>query len=257
MANKKSGKKSSGSRPAPGYSWVNPGEPFSSPKKPSYNGNMLGELNLPAGYGDYVSSLIAGRAPAAGQPGSSLIAPNIGGLVSNVPGRKFDGYAPDSFYNEALSTIAANRRRALDSATEGERELAGDFGLGIVQDEGGARFSGQWAASDPTAGGIDPSNPFSRASLLNKSYFAANKVGEGAYANRGLLTSGAYQRSQQRNAFGFEQGRDQLLRQFASGLQGYRNRRSQAESDAETQRRQSSLDLYGRNRDNYDRMYPS
>lgn len=184
-------------------------------------------------------------------PGS---APPGGGTP---PPPRFDGYTPDSFYDEAMSTIAANRRRALDSATEGEKALASDFGLGITQDDSGARFTGTWAASDASRGGIDPSNPFSRASLLNKSYFTAGRIGEGSYANRGLLTSGAYQRNQQRDAFRFESGRDQLLKQFASSLQGYRDRRAQAESDAETQRRQSSLDLYGRNRDNYDRMYPS
>lgn len=184
-------------------------------------------------------------------PGS---APPGGGTP---PPPRFDGYTPDSFYNDALSTIAANRRRALDSATEGEKALASDFGLGITQDDTGAKFTGTWAASDANMGGIDPSNPFSRASLLNKSYFTAGRMGEGSYANRGLLTSGAYQRSQQRDAFRFESGRDQLLKQFASGLQSYRDRRSQAEIDAENQRRQASTDLFGRNRDNYDRMYPS
>lgn len=174
-----------------------------------------------------------------------------------TPPPKFDGYTPDSFYNDALSTIAANRRRALDAATEGEKSLASDFGLGITQDDTGAKFTGQWAASDASRGGIDPSNPFSRASLLNKSYFVAGRMGEGSYANRGLLTSGAYQRSQQRDAFRFESGRDQLLKQFASGLQSYRDRRSQAEIDAENQRRQAGTDLFGRNRDNYDRTNPS
>jgi hypothetical protein len=169
----------------------------------------------------------------------------------------FNGYTPDSFYNDALATIAANRQRALDAATEGERSLANDFGLGITQDDTGARFTGQWAASDASRGGIDPSNPFSRASLLNKSYFVAGRMGEGSYANRGLLTSGAYQRNQQRDAFRFEAGKDQLLKQFASGLQGYRQRRADAQSQYDTNRNQASLDLYGRNRDNYDRMYPA
>ena len=169
----------------------------------------------------------------------------------------FNGYTPDSFYNDAMATLAANRQRALDAATEGERGLSQDYGLGITQDDTGAKFTGQWAASDASRGGIDPSNPFSRASLLNKSYFVAGRMGEGSYANRGLLTSGAYQRNQQRDAFRFETGKDQLLKQFASGLQSYRDRRSQAQSDAETRRQQAGLDLYGRNRDTYDRMYPS
>lgn len=186
------------------------------------------------------------RPDTSGQPGSGASTPPV-----------FNGYTPDSFYNDAMATLAANRRRALDAATEGERGLAGDYGLGITQDDTGATFSGQWAASDASRGGIDPSNPFSRASLLNKSYFVAGRMGEGSYANRGLLTSGAYQRNQQRDAFRFETGKDQLLKQFASGLQGYRQRRADAQSQYDTSRNQASLDLYGRNRDNYDRMYPS
>lgn len=171
--------------------------------------------------------------------------------------KQFDFYAPDSTYQSSLDTIAANRKRALDAATEGEKALAGDYGLGITQDNTGAKFSGTWAASDPTRGGIDPSNPFSRASLLNKSYFTAGKIGEGSYANRGLLTSGAYQRNQGRDAFAFESGKDQLLKQFASGLQDYRNRRSQAETDFSNQGLSARDSLYSRNRDLYDRMYPS
>lgn len=170
---------------------------------------------------------------------------------------KFDGYTPDSFYTQAMQTLADNRARALASATEGERSLANDYGLGITQDDTGAKFTGTWAGSDANQGGIDPSNPFSRASLLNKSYFTAGKVGEGSYANRGLLTSGAYQRNQGRDAFRFESGKDQLLRQFASGLQSYRDRRSDAQNAYSSGTSQASLDLFGRNRDNYDRMYPS
>lgn len=186
-----------------------------------------------------------------GTPGST-----VPDTTSSAPPR-FDGYTPDSFYTQAMQTLADNRARALASATEGERSLANDFGLGITQDDTGARFTGTWAGSDAAQGGIDPTNPFSRASLLNKSYFTAGRVGEGSYANRGMLTSGAYQRNQQRDAFRFESGKDQLLKQFASGLQGYRDQRSNAQNNYSSGQSQAGLDLFGRNRDNYDRMYPS
>lgn len=244
-------------KPAKGHAWVNPGDPTGTPKKPTYNGNMLGELNLPAGYGDYVGSIIA--ANAAKNP---MVAPGIGGIIGPKPGPppappKFDGYAPDSVYNDTLASIAARRQMALNAATEGERSLSNDYGLGINQDASGATYAGQWAASDPNQLGIDPSNPFSRASLLNKSYFVAGKVGEGSYANRGLLTSGAYQRNQNRDAFRFEGGKDSLLKSFASQLQDYRQRRAQADADARSGQSQASYDLFNRRRDEYDRMYPS
>ena len=221
------------------------------------NGTALGFVRANLGNNVRVDYNPDGSATGISTPSNPVPRPGSGGGGDDKKRPAFDGYAPDSFYNDAMATLAANRRRALDAATEGERGLAGDYGLGITQDDTGATFSGQWAASDPNAGGIDPSNPFSRASLLNKSYFVAGKVGEGSYANRGLLTSGAYQRNQGRDAFRFESGKDQLLRQFASGLQGYRQRRADAQSQYDTSRNQASLDLYGRNRENYDRMYPS
>ena len=165
------------------------------------------------------------------------------------------GYTPDSIYNDALAQIAARRQQSLNAATEGERGLSNDYGLGINQDESGAKFTGQWAASDPNQLGIDPSNPFSRASLLNKSYFVAGKVGEGSYANRGLLTSGAYQRSQSRDYFRNEQGRDALIKSFGAQLQDYRQRRAQAAADAKAAEIQAQYDLFARRRDEYDRTY--
>lgn len=184
-----------------------------------------------------------------------------GGNTDTTP-PDFDSYARayidrDPFYQKALDSLAKQRVAALNAASEGERSLASDYGLGITQNDSGATFTGQWAASDPGRLGIDPSNPFSRASLLNKAYFVAGKVGEGSYANRGLLTSGAYQRNQGRDAFRFESGKDQLLKQFASGLSDYRQRRADADAQAAAARQQASLDLFNRNRENYDRMYPS
>lgn len=236
-------------KPARGHAWVNPGDPTGTPKKPTYNGNMLGELNLPAGYGDYVGSIIAANNPPPASGGGG------GGDDGNKRAAFTTGYTPDSIYNDTLASIAARRQMALNAATEGERGLSNDYGLGINQDASGATYAGQWAASDQNQLGIDPSNPFSRASLLNKSYFVAGKVGEGSYANRGLLTSGAYQRNQNRDAFRFEGGKDSLLKSFASQLQDYRQRRAQADADARSGQSQASYDLFNRRRDEYDRNY--
>ena len=203
--------------------------------------------------GQWTVTSVNGK-PSFGNPGN-LPDPNNPPAPPSPPRPAFDGYAPDSFYNDAIAQIAARRQMALNAATEGERSLSNDYGLGINQDGSGATYTGQWAASDRNQLGIDPSNPFSRASLLNKSYFVAGKVGEGSYANRGLLTSGAYQRNQSRDAFRFEGGKDSLLKSFASSLQDYRQRRAQAEADARAAQSQASYDLFQRRRDEYDRMY--
>ena len=161
--------------------------------------------------GQWTVTSVNGK-PSFGNPGN-LPSPggsDGGGGGGGIPAFT-TGYTPDSIYNDALAQIAARRQQSLNAATEGERALSNDYGLGINQDGSGATYTGQWAASDQNQLGIDPSNPFSRASLLNKSYFVAGKVGEGSYANRGLLTSGAYQRSQ---------GREQQLELATAGAAG-------------------------------------
>lgn len=257
--------------PAKGNSWVNPGKP-SGTKPPPYNPFVPRPPRITEK--DVVVEVINGQPTVVAVGGKPTYGP--GGatqsdwLTQNRPDLvtapspaaspppappKFDGYTPDSIYNDTLASIAARRQMALNAATEGERSLSNDYGLGINQDASGATYTGQWAASDQNQLGIDPSNPFSRASLLNKSYFVAGKVGEGSYANRGLLTSGAYQRNQNRDAFRFEGGKDSLLKSFASQLQDYRQRRAQADADARSGQSQASYDLFNRRRDEYDRNY--
>lgn len=260
-------------KPAKGHSWVDPGRP-SGTKSPPYNPFVprpprITEKDVVIEVIDGKPTVVAvGGKPTYGPSGatqSNWLTQNRPDLVTAPPPAappppappKFDGYAPDSTYNETMAILAANRKRALDAADAGEKSLAVDYGLGITQDDNGANYSGQWATSDAARGGIDPTNPFSRASLLNKSYFTAGKVGEGSYANRGLLTSGAYQRNQGRDAFRFESGKDSLLKQFASGLQDYRTQRANARSTYDSSALSASSDLYARNRDLYDRMYPS
>lgn len=182
-----------------------------------------------------------------------------GGNTDTTP-PDFDSYARayidrDPFYQKALDSLAKQRVAALNAASEGERSLASDYGLGITQNDSGATFTGQWAASDPGRLGIDPSNPFSRASLLNKAYFVAGKVGEGSYANRGLLTSGAYGRNMQRDAFRNEMNRDQLIKQFGASLQDYRQRRADAETNFTNQSLSARESAQQRAIDDYNRRF--
>lgn len=227
------------------------------------NNNFLGFVRGNLGDGVRVNYGADGSAAGIQMPTkpSSLIAPNVGGVIGAPGGdngkSKFDFASPDSQHQTALAILAENRDRALNAANAGEKSTAYNYGLGITQDDNGATFSGQWAGSDPNQGGIDPSNPFSRASLLNKSYFTAGKVGEGSYANRGMLTSGAYQRNQGRDAFRFESGKDSLLKDFASQLQAYRQQRADARSTYGTGVIGANTDLYNRNVDLYNRTYPS
>ena len=200
---------------------------------------------------------------------------------------KFDFNAPDS-----TSAMGDDQRRAAlqaivglngvgGSAFAGENTTASDYGLGftryaadvtdpndptrVIHRAGEVNFDTGFSAPDSfqsgdTVGGFgntDPNNPFSRASMLHKSYAAANDVSSGSFANRGQLSSGAYQRQQGRNTFGYEQGKDALLKGFASRLNEFQAQRQGAYNADDTSRLQNSNDLFGRNTTRYNAQYPS
>lgn len=198
---------------------------------------------------------------------------------------KFDFNAPDP-----TSTMGeAQRRAALQaivglngvggSAFGGENATGSDYGYGFtryaadVKDDAGnvihrageidmgAGFTGPDSfSSGDTVGGFgntDPNNPFSRASMLHRSYAAANDVSSGSFANRGQLNSGAYQRAQGRNTFGYEQGKDSLLKGLAARFGEFQNQRQGAYNAYDSSGLTNSNDLFGRNTARYDRQYPS
>lgn len=65
---------------------------------------------------------------------------------------------------------------------------------------------------------VDPSNPFSRASLLKRSYDQSAAGTRTDYAARGQQTSGAYGRAQSENNFNFQQGSNALQNSYLSAL---------------------------------------
>ena len=196
------------------------------------------------------------------------------------PRPTFNGSTPDDPY----TTAEGQRQRALasmlDSARGGEATTGLDYGFGFtryaadVTDPNDptrvihrAGEVDQTSYTQPTSftsgdtvggyGNTDPNNPFSRASMLHKSYANANNVSSGSFANRGQLSSGAYQRAQGRNTMGYDQGRDSLLKGFAARLGEFQGQRNTAYSTYDTSGLQNSNDLFGRNTARFDRQYPS
>lgn len=258
-------------KPAKGHAWVNPGDPTGTPKKPTYNGNMLGELNLPAGYGDYVGSIIA--ANAAKNP---MVAPGIGGIIGPKPGPppappKFAFNNQDEQYVNDMAARERAFKTMLANTTAGEDTLGSGYGFGFRRYEADqfnpqgvlvarAGDVDQTSLSTPTQfnqEGLDPSNPFSRASLLNQSYVRAGRVGEGSYANRGLLTSGAYARSLSRGAENRAKSFDSLQKDFAARLNDYRNQRESGYSQYNTDRTNIFRDAFARQREAFLANNPS
>ena len=194
------------------------------------------------------------------------------------PRPTFDGSSPDELY----TTAEGQRQRALasmlDSARGGEATTGLDYGFGFtryaadVKDPAGnvihrAGEVDQTSYTQPTSftsgdtvggyGNTDPNNPFSRASMLHRSYANANSVSSGSFANRGQLGSGAYQRAQGRNTMGYDQGRDSLLKGFAARLGEFQTQRNTAYNTNDTTGNTNSSDLFQRNLSRYNANYPS
>ena len=243
------------------------------------DGKPTGDFNYVLPGGGLGASLDANRDGVVDPPPAAPAAP------AAPAGPTFDFNAPDP-----TSTMGdAQRRAALQaivglngvggSAFGGENATANDYGYGFtryaadVKDAAGnvihraGEINNEAGYTAPTSftsgdtvggfGNTDPNNPFSRASMLQRSYANANSVSSGSFANRGQLNSGAYQRAQGRNTFGYEQGKDALLKGFAARLGEFQGQRQSAYNAYDSSGLQGSNDLFGRNRDRFDRQYPS
>ena len=191
----------------------------------------------------------------------------------------FNGAAPDGAYTTAEGQRQNALAAMLEGARGGEASTGLDYGLGFgryaadVTDPATGKVIhragevNQSSYTQPTSftsgdtvggyGNTDANNPFSRASLLQKSYANANNVSSGSFANRGQLSSGAYQRQQGRNTFGYDQGKDSLMKSFAQRMAEYQGQRSTAYSTNESAGLQNSNDLFQRNLAVYNANNPS
>lgn len=89
----------------------------------------------------------------------------------------------------------------------------------------------------------DPSNPFSRAAMLQRAYTQGQQATTGGMASRGQLYSGALQSELDHGRFGHEQNVDTARRAYAQALQALQQQGAQATLDY-----QSGLTLAGAER---------
>lgn len=193
------------------------------------------------------------RLVPVGTPGSTV--PNSGGGTPPPPTFNFNNVPDDPQY----TLDRAARERALQTSLAtyraGEDAAASDFGIGfnryasdvtdaqgrVIARQGDVDFS-SFRMPDQSRydadRGFDTANPFSRASLLNQAFTTNRKMSMGGYANRGLLTSGAYGRAQYRDADRYNRGASDLQKEFAGRLGEYRAQQNQARSEFDT----SSID---------------
>lgn len=127
----------------------------------------------------------------------------------------------DADFERTKTDLGANRDNALAQATYGEGRAASDFGFQLNRDP---------STGFATAGGLDLSNPFSKMSLLQRSYETSKRSTSNQYAAMGQGFSGAFGAQQRENTHGYQQDYNALTQQFADLLAGFTQDRVNAQS---------------------------
>jgi hypothetical protein len=110
---------------------------------------------------------------------------------------------PDPTY---LATVAGNQSSHDITAADLARDRKNAFlSYGYTQDAAGNLA-------------FDPTNPFSQAALLKRSYDQAQRGNTNSYAARGQLYSGALQNAQDESGFQYQAGSDKLTKALTDFL---------------------------------------
>lgn len=135
--------------------------------------------------------------------------------------------APDPLYTTQKQNNQSAYQTAMAKIAAQRSSTAKDFG-----------YDAQTGAA---ADNVDVTNPFSRAAMLNRSYAQNQAAASNSYANRGLLTSGAYASAVGEDARGYAQGTNALQSEFANRLADFRN----AETDSQTGLQTDNTNAFG------------
>ena len=135
--------------------------------------------------------------------------------------------APDSLYTTQKQNNQTAYEAAMAKIAAQRASTASEYGFD--------------ANTGAAADNVDVSNPFSRAAMLNRSYAQNQAASSNSYANRGLLTSGAYASAVGEDARGYAQGTNALQSEFAQRLADFRN----SETDSQTSLQTGNTGAYG------------
>jgi hypothetical protein len=125
----------------------------------------------------------------------------------------------DTQYESDVSSINSARDQSLLQIAAQRSQLGSDYGY--QQDQTGAVT-------------VDPSNPFSRAALLERTYRQSQAGSTNSLAARGQLYSGALQNALGEGQYQHDVGSDALQRSFQSAAQALEAQRLQALTGATT-----------------------
>jgi hypothetical protein len=146
-------------------------------------------------------------------------------------------------YNSAIGRSRRDLDSAFLGAHENERRAGSDYGFKVsweAQDvptdlngDGTIQPGEKMRVERPTAdmSAIDPTNPFSKMALLQRSFEQAKSGTMNGYAGQGQLGSGAYQRMQAENTHNNDRDSQALKQAFLDILAGSRADRTSASNN--------------------------
>lgn len=174
--------------------------------------------------------------PAAGKPTSSFLKISDGftkpyggslapGAGNAALSQRQSQTPPDEFFAPEIAGYNKQLSGGLGDLATQENSTAGDFGFKLNRAGDQTLPDGTVVPGAVTGFQLDVSNPFSKASLLQKSFESAQRGTNAGFAARGHLYSGGRISAQNRNDFNNEQGNDALRRAFQDFIANTGSRR--------------------------------
>lgn len=168
------------------------------------------------GYGN-----VPGYGPVRNPPNQKPPAPAPVAYKPSIPARQ--DLPVDAAYDDQIGGLQRRRDDDLAALGNAQTRTLSDYGYSATFDEKGGL----------TGLAVDPNNPFSRASLLRKSYQQSKARTQNSMAARGQLYAGALNRMQSSNDLGYARDDNQLQGGLRDVLLGLADRRRQVNSDYE------------------------
>lgn len=127
----------------------------------------------------------------------------------------------DALYSDETTGLRTEYGNSLTDITFDENKTAGRYGFVIGRDaQGNATFN----SANPA---VDPADPFSKMSLLQRSYEQAKTGTTNSMAAQGHLYSGSLRNAQTENTYQMDLGKNSLISEFQDYIeQSTRGRRA-------------------------------
>ena len=200
----------------------------------------LGGLAGPGARSPYLATTVP-KAPMPVSTPAGQAAWQTGGLAPTAP--KAPTTPPvnpgiEAYFNNAKSGALNERTQTWDSLKYGEGRAANDFGFklnytGIDLNKDGVVDTQQGSAVRGPDGmlAVDPSNPFSKMALLQRSYLQSQAGDMNSFAAMGQYTSGAYNRAKAETTHENNVQVDSYTKAFEDYLRGTLEGRTTAMND--------------------------